>query len=178
MFSVLVVQALLFADGGVTALLVNTFNLAVIPVTLTHLLRVALTPRSNKYGALVAAGLGTLLGNLVGALSLASLLVLGAGAPGRLTFTWLLGVQGLAGLAEGLLAMTAVRYLMRRAPALMADQRSSGQRALDERVSVASAPLFGLSGILLLVGLSLLLVPFASGVPDALEVVVERWGQK
>ena len=180
MFAVLVVQALLFADGGVTTLLVNTFHLAVIPIAATHLLRVALTrpDEPGERAALVAVGLGSLLGNLLAALSLSTLLVLGAGAPPRLTFGWLVGVQGLAGVCEALLAMASLRYLARRAPALLALKQSSGPRALDERFAAPGVRSFGLSGVLMLLGMCLLLVPFASQLPDALQLVLEQWGAK
>lgn len=178
MFSVLVVQALLFADGGLTTLFVNAFNLAVVPVAVTHALRTLIgrgTPERARRGAWFAVAVGTLLGNLLGALCLASLLVFGAGAPARLTFGWLLGVQGLAGLFEAVLAVTSVRYLMRRAPALVAAPTSGGPAALDERVATAPTPIFGLGSVLVLIGLLLLLVPFRSELPDALELVMGRW---
>ena len=184
MFAVLIVQALLFADGGLTVLFVNAFNLAVLPVTATHLLRCILARglsaqakhSTTRHAPMWAAGLGSLLGNLLGALSLAALLVLGAGAPARLTFGWLVGIQTIAGVFEGVLAAVSVRYLARRAPALMSFRETEGLRALDERVASPEKPAFGLSGVLLLIGLALLMIPFASEVPDALELVVDRWG--
>jgi len=173
MFAVLIVQALLFADGGVTALFVNTLNLAVIPVLVTHLLRVALKGVSR--GRVLAAGLGTLLGNVLGAASLATLLVVGAGAPALVSFGWLVGVQAAAGAVEGVLASLSVAYLLRRAPALMASKSSDAPRALDERAAPPPTPLAGLGGLLLLLGAAVLLLPFASEVPDALEVLLESW---
>ncbi len=174
MFAVLLVQALLFADGGVTVLFLNALNIAVIPAVATHALRLSLS-RFEK-GPVLAAGLGTLAGNFFGATSLATLLVLGAGAPALLTYGWLVGVQSAAGAAEGLVAAASVAYLLKRAPALVSTKPTNAPRALDERVHEEQTAWFGLGGVLLLVGAALLLVPFASRLPDALEVVLQRWG--
>lgn len=174
MFGVLLVQALLFADGGVTVLFVNALNLAAIPALITHALQRLF--QGYARGSVVAVGIGTLLGNLLGALSLSALLVLGAGAPWGMTFGWLVGVQTAAGAAEGLLAGASVAYLLGRAPGLMATLHPGAPRALDERVVEPSARLSGYGGLLVLLGVTLLALPFASHVPDALEVVLERLG--
>jgi hypothetical protein len=187
MFSVLLVQALLFADGGLTALFVNTLNLALIPVASTQLWRTFLVRSSSptssgaaetwKRRVSLSAALGTVTGNVLGAVSLATLLVVGAGAPARMTYAWLVSVQTLAGVAEGFLALLSVRYLAQRAPSLMGVSQGGALRALDERRAPSSVPMFGLSGVLVVLGLALLLIPFASQVPDALDVVVNQWGR-
>lgn len=174
MFGVLLVQALLFADGGVTVLFVNALNLAAIPALLTHGLRRVF--QGSARGPVVAVGLGTLLGNLCGAVSLATLLVAGAGAPPAMTFGWLVGVQTAAGAVEGLLAAASVAYLLQRAPGLLVAESSHAPRALDERVVESNARFSGYGGVLVLLGVALLALPFASQVPDALEVVLERLG--
>ncbi len=175
MFGVLLVQALLFADGGVTVLFVNALNLAAIPALLTHLMR-RLLQRSAR-GPVVAAGLGTLLGNLFGATSLATVLVAGAAAPPAMTYGWLVGIQTAAGAVEGLIAAASVAYLLQRAPGLLVAESSLAPRALDERVAEPGAGLSGYGGVLVLLGVALLALPFASQVPDALEVVLERLGE-
>ena len=128
-------------------------------------------------GPVVAVGLGTVLGNLFGALSLSTLLVTGAGAPPTMTFGWLVGVQTAAGAVEGLLAAASVAYLLQRAPSLLVTEAHSAPRALDERVVEPNARLSGYAGVLVLLGVALLALPFASQVPDALEVVLERLGR-
>jgi len=174
MFGVLLVQALLFADGGVTVLFVNALNLAAIPALLTHALHRLF--QGSPRGPVAAVGFGTLLGNLCGATSLSALLVAGAGAPPAMTFGWLVGVQTAAGAIEGLLAAASVAYLLQRAPGLLAAESNKAPRALDERVVEPSGWLSGYGGVLVLVGVALLALPFASQVPDALELVVERLG--
>jgi len=175
MFGVLLVQALLFADGGVTVLFVNALNIAAIPALVTHGLHRWLQNRAR--GPVVAVGLGTVLGNLFGALSLSTLLVAGAGAPPAMTVGWLVGVQTVAGAVEGLIAAASVAYLLQRAPSLLVAETNSAPRALDERVVEPNARLSGYGGVLVLLGVALLALPFASQVPDALEVVLERLGK-
>ena len=167
---VLLVQALLLGDGGITVLGLNALNLAVLPVCCIQGLRWLL---GNGRRALLATGLlGTLLGNLLGALSLGGALVLGAGAPLGFTLTWLVGVQGLAGLAEGALTALTIGSLLKNAPGLL-ELGPIGRRSLDQQPE----PPRGARGIrwaALALAVTLALLPFASGKPDALEVVVER----
>ena len=160
---VLVVQALLLADGGVTVLGINALNLALLPALSVHAARRWLEPRFGMFASISA---GTMLGAIAGALGLSAALVIGAGAPPGLTLGWLLGVQSLAGLAEGVLTALAARQLARRAPALIS------------RVTPApatSAPLGrGLAWTALAIGVTLALLPLASSQPDALEALLER----
>lgn len=172
MFGVLLIQALLFADGGVTTLFVNALNLAAIPVLVTQALRRLLAKRPR--GPVWAVGLGTAAGNVLGALSLSTLLVAGARAPAAFTFGWLVGIQALAGVVEGALAAASVSYLLHRAPALLTSERSTTHRALDERIAPRATPITGLGGVLVLAGIALLALPFASRAPDALDGVLQR----
>jgi cobalt/nickel transport system permease protein len=156
--AVLLVQALLFADGGVTVLGINAWNLAVVPALAVHGARRLL---ESRFGLGVATTVGTLLGAVGGALGLSTVLVTGAAAPFALTFGWLLGVQALAGLCEGVLTSMAVRHLAARAPALIA------------RPSAAPVGR-GLAWTAVAIGVTLALLPLASSQPDALEAVIAR----
>ena len=162
--AVLVVQSLLLADGGVTVLGINILNLAVLPVLVMHACRTLL---SARIGLPATAAIGTALGAIVGASSLALTLVLGARAPAGLTFGFLVGVQALAGVVEGLLTAAAVRHLMGRAPALLVRTEPA------ERSPVAFR---GLLWTAVALGVTVALLPLASSQPDALEAVLERLG--
>jgi cobalt/nickel transport system permease protein len=176
-FAVLLVQALLFADGGITVLGVNTLNIAVIPVLAVHGCRRLFgdSPRGLAFAAVI----GVVLGNLAGAASLSLALTIGAGTPAGVTFSWLLGVQALAGIVEGLLTALAVRGLFARAPALF-HQRTRAEcelRALDSD-DLASEPraakIASLRAVAITVGIVIALLPLASASPDALAVVLEH----
>lgn len=161
LFAVLLIQALLFADGGVTVLGINTLTIAVLPVLAVEAFRrvFARLPRALELSAVA----GTLTGNLAAAALLALALHDGAGAPLALTATWLIGVHALSGVLEGVLTGIAVRRLAARAPALL------------ERREAAPAPgraHYRAAAVALVVVLALL--PFASNAPDALQVVLSQ----
>jgi cobalt/nickel transport system permease protein len=172
LFAVLLVQALLLADGGITMLGVNALNLAVLPVLVVHACRRVFG--ESKPGLAAAALAGTLLGSLIGAASLGSILVLGAGAPPGFTFGWLLGVQALAGVAEGTLTALVVQRLSARAPELVASP-SKPDAALPVALDVepiASGEGRTLRAVALAVCVTIALLPVASTTPDALEALL------
>lgn len=159
LLAVLTAQALLFADGGITVFAFNAMNIAVIPVLAVHTCRRIFgeSPRRLALAALV----GTFLGNVGGAVSLAIALVLGAAAPMGIAFTWLVSVQALAGLVEGVLTGLAVLHLCRKAPTLISTQKSA---PIPWKLALTWG---GLA-----FGLALALTQFSSSTPDALERVL------
>lgn len=169
MTAVLLVQALMFGDGGITTLGLNVLDMAVLPAVVVHALRRLFG--ETRRGLSLAAFSGTLVGTVAGAAVLSGTLVLGAGAPARLTFGWIVGVQGVAGLLEGVLAAVAVRHLLGRAPALLA-RSSPVPPPLDSGGAAESNR--GLLWAVVAIGVLLVLLPLASNTPDALELVVQR----
>lgn len=173
--AVLLVQALLFGDGGLTVIGLNVLDMAVLPTLVTYgLSRVfGRSPRGLAWTGFLGAWLGTTLG----ATLLASVLVLGAGAPATLTFAWLVGVQALAGLAEGALTAVAVRELARRAPRLLGIGATSDDVPLaldDVRAPARVASRRGIRWAAVALVIAVILVPFASSTPDALAVVIRH----
>ena len=175
-FAVLLVQALLLADGGITVLGLNTLNIAVIPALAVHGCRRLFG--SSQRGLTLAAVVGVVLGNLAGASSLSLALTVGAGAPAAVTFSWLLGVQALAGLGEGALTALAVRGLLARAPALLHDRTRAraNPQALDSEIPNAgdAAKNGSIRRVAIALAVMIALLPLASANPDALEVVLEH----
>ncbi|MEB2310204.1 MAG: energy-coupling factor ABC transporter permease [Sorangiineae bacterium] len=173
--AVLLVQALLLGDGGLTVLGLNVLDMAVLPALVTWGLARALGASRDR---LAWAGfLGAWLGTTLGAAGLATALVLGAGAPARLTFAWLVGAQSLAGLAEGVLTALAVRELVRRAPRLvgLGAARRDAPEALDAQSAAPGAVTHrGLGWLAAVLVVTVLLVPLASTSPDALEIVLHH----
>jgi cobalt/nickel transport system permease protein len=166
LFAVLLVQALLLGDGGITVIGINALNIAVLPVACVHACRKLFgeTPRAVFWAALV----GTPLGSVLGAACLGAVLVQAAHAPFAVTFGWLIGVQAVAGVVEGVISAAAVKHLLGRAPALL---RVGMAHESDER-DVPSRRALWVTAFAVAVTLALL--PFASAMPDALEVVVEH----
>jgi cobalt/nickel transport system permease protein len=124
----LVIQALLFGDGGITALGVNCFNMAfLMPVTGYYLYRALAGSRSTPRGTGIAAGIAAYVGLNLAAFSTAVLLgiqpLLHTGADGRALYSpYPLSVTIpalmvehllLFGVAEGLITGLAVYYLQK-----------------------------------------------------------------
>ena len=148
---VLLVQTLLFADGGLGMLGANTLNMALIGTALGGLVLRALA-RAPRHLAYAFAGLCSVLGAtlaLCAELALCGKLTLGLGAT-------LLGTHAALATLEGLVTLALLSII----PARQSDA------PLTRRAMVA------LSSILLA---ALLLTPLASAFPDALEWSLARF---
>jgi cobalt/nickel transport system permease protein len=165
MSAVLAVQALLFADGGITALGANIINLAVVGpfvgwATYTLLTRVR-DSKSFKVGSsFVAAWLAVELA----AVSAAVMVWASGAAPFGIVVGSMAFWHALIGIGEGLITAGLIGYLLAVRPDLLG--------ASQERAHVRNAAI-GLAVLALLaVGVSFL----ASSYPDGLEFVAERAG--
>jgi cobalt/nickel transport system permease protein len=137
-----VIQALLFGDGGITAIGANCFDMAVLmPVTGYFTYRLLSRIFSSRTGRAVAAGIGGWLGLNVAALSTAVLFgiqpLLHRGADGRALYSpypLLVSVPAMMahhltifGLAEAMITGLVVYYLQRSPSAWIL--RASGGEA-------------------------------------------------
>jgi cobalt/nickel transport system permease protein len=109
---VLVVQALLFADGGLTALGANITNMALIGVFVGYAVALAMRPlaRRSRGGLLSTAFLAAFVGTVVASLgSVLAYAVGGAGATSLGTvFTLMVGLHALIGIGEGVITAATV----------------------------------------------------------------------
>ncbi|MEW6545697.1 MAG: energy-coupling factor ABC transporter permease [Bacillota bacterium] len=115
--AVLIIQALLFGDGGVTALGANVFNMAVIGTLTAHL-----TYRMLRRGAgfhPVAAFLASWLSVLVAALAAALELGIAGTVPLRVAVPAMASWHALIGLGEGIITTAVLAYVARVRPALL-----------------------------------------------------------
>jgi cobalt/nickel transport system permease protein len=161
--TVVLLQALLLADGGIAVIGINLINIAVIPVFAVTAVRslFARVPGGLRWTAIV----GTVVGNVVAGAGLAALLVVKAGAPAAWTFGTLVGVQALAGVVEGALTAGAVAKIQKRAPRLLAGAERGRHVPTPRNVWAWAA---------VGVGIAVLAASFASSAPDALELVLSR----
>ncbi len=166
--AVLIVQALLFADGGLLALGVNVTNLAVIPALAVGAARSLLRER-----VAAAAIVGTAAGSVLAGASLATVLVFGADSPSIATYAWLIGAQAVTGIAEGVLTALAADRLTRRAPALLSRATRRCPRPLDA-VRTRPFALRDLRWVAVGAALAALAAPFASDAPDPLERLLDE----
>jgi cobalt/nickel transport system permease protein len=170
MTCVLIVQCLMFADGGVTALGANVFNMAVINVCggyfvfrgVRSIIRME-HQRAVVFAAAFAGWLGTVLASIVCAGELA----LSRTVPWSLAFPAMTNVHMIIGAGEGLATGLIVLAVLRARPQLIAGDR-------EARLGLP----FGAIGygLLICLGLALFVAPFACSWPDGLESFAERLG--
>jgi len=194
---VLLVQALLFADGGLTALGTNVLLIAVVTVLVGHAVtRGAQRVLPRRPGSVaLAAGLGGLVSVPVAALVFVGLYAVGGAVPvdlGHLAAA-MLGWHLLIGVGEAVITGAVLSAVLASRPDLVRVARPSGRRLVvvgadGARTAVAASPsaedagapvpLRRPAGAALLVclvvagGVSLL----ASGSPDGLEHVAAAVG--
>ncbi|MBF2007709.1 MAG: energy-coupling factor ABC transporter permease [Chlorogloeopsis fritschii C42_A2020_084] len=162
--TVLIIQAVLFADGGITALGANIFNMAVIGVWvgwgLTQTLQRLLGGSRGRLplAAGIAAGVSVVAAAIVAAIQLA----LSGTAPVNIVLPAMTGVHILIGIGEGLITGGVLAYLSTARPDLLPGTQQQLQGWLVPVVSILL-----IAGVLSLV---------ASAWPDGLERVAEDLG--
>ena len=172
MFSVLLVQAVVFADGGILALGANTLNMGLVGVLVT-----AGVMKAWKGGT---EGKARLLDNFILFLSaflsvvLASLLagtelVLSNRTTVATSFPPILGYHVLIGIGEGLLTVFIVLYLQRSGFQIETEE-SETDATLVTSSKRASIPFVAIGSLLLILSIVAL---FASPSPDGLSRVGE-----
>jgi cobalt/nickel transport system permease protein len=143
---VLSVQALLFADGGLSALGLNILNMALITAVLGYGVFLALRfvlarfPGGIVVAAGVAAGLGVVLSSIAFSIEYA---IGGTEAASTATVTGaMVGVHVLIGIGEGLITAMTVGAVLATRPDLV---YGAHVRTRERRLSASAAP--GLAGV-------------------------------
>lgn len=170
MTAVLVVQCLLFADGGLLALGANVFNMAIVAVVSGSMIfrgvhRLMPTQRGFVVAVAFASWCATVVASVFCALELALSGVVAWGV----VFPAMAGVHMVIGLGEGLITALVVVAIMGVRPDLVVAASPPPRATGASRVRIAAA--IGVAAALLLVG-----VVVASASPDGLEHVAEMLG--
>lgn len=167
--AVLVVQCLLFADGGVLALGANILNMAVVSsISGYSIYRLILKVVPGERGRIAAVFLASW-----GSVMLASLCCAGelswSGAvrPGA-AFPAMAGIHALIGLGEGLITSLVITGISKARPDLLVTTPNPGTARGFGDIMVY--------GSLMAFGLVLFVSPFASPWPDGLAMVAARLG--
>jgi len=165
--AILVLQALIFQDGGVLALGANVFNMALAGVAAAYL-SYRLWGQGSRSGAIFAAGALSVMTSA--SLALGQLLISGVPMTGGVFWTSL-GLFLVSALMEGAITVAAVRAIERLNPAWVAGPRAASSRTL---AGVALAAL-----LLVVVGTLI-----ASAAPDGIQRLTGQgigsvaWSQK
>ena len=170
MSSVVILQCFMFADGGLTALGANLFDMALVaPVVGYGVYRLVrrVAPDTLR-GRLLAAGFAAWCSTVAAAVACAGQLALSGTVAWRVALPAMAGVHMLIGLGEALITALVVAAVAHARPDLLHEPDSlEGWRR--------SADIVGY-GLLVAVGLVLFVAPFASPWPDGLQRVAASLG--
>ncbi len=162
--SVVIVQCLIFQDGGLLALGCNIINIGLVPSYLGYFLYRTIT--NGRFSSLKVY-IGAMLASVITMEAGAILVAIQAALSGVLavplpTFLiTMIGVHFLVGFVEGLVTVTVLAYLQQLRPDIVADSLPGTVR-LSKNAVLAT---LGILAVLIGAGLSLL----ASDLPDGLE---------
>ncbi|CAN5329564.1 energy-coupling factor ABC transporter permease [soil metagenome] len=176
---VVVVQALAFADGGLTALGYNVFNMAIVTAfggyAIFRLLRRILP--QNATGVIGATALAAGLSVVLSATAFSIQWLFGATAPVPFdtVFGSMVGVHLLIGIGEAVLSGMAVGAVLAARPDLVYGARDLDRAALADRPAMGMRG-FVIAGLLVALLFAVVVSQFAAPDPDGLERVAEDTG--
>jgi len=150
MTAILIIQALMFQDGGVLALTANVFNMAILGVWLAWLPFRALSKINQPRLGLF---LGALLSVLLSAVLALAQVSLSSGVMTQGLWVFCLGLFTITGAIEGFITLAAWEAIERL------EGRATGQTRKPMHLAILAASI-----AIMLIG-----VCFASGAPDVLE---------
>ena len=170
MTAVLILQCLMFADGGVTALGANLFNMAIVAPGVGYAIYAIVRRlaggdlRARLLGTAFAAWCSTVAASVAcaGQLALSGTVAWGVALPA------MSAVHALIGIGEALISTLVVAGVAQIRPELLAGAEDSSRRARHGASVVY--------GLLISLGLAIFVAPFASAWPDGLERVASRLG--
>jgi cobalt/nickel transport system permease protein len=162
--SVVIVQCLIFQDGGLLALGCNIINIGLVPSYLGYFLyRTITNGRFSSLKVYIGAMLASVITMEAGAILVAIQAALSGvlAVPLSTFLITMIGVHFLVGFVEGLVTVTVLAYLQQLRPDIVADSLPGTVR-LSKNAVLAT---LGILAVLIGAGLSLL----ASDLPDGLE---------
>jgi cobalt/nickel transport system permease protein len=172
---VVVVQALLFADGGIVALGLNVLNMALVTVVVgwlafRALMRVLPKTTGGAIFATMAAGFVGVLGSSTAFVIEYAIGGLG-GAPLTTVFATMTGVHALIGIGEGLISGVAVGSVLAVRPDLVTATADLDLRRTATAPGRRTVTAFVAVGLAVALALVFFVAPFAASDPDGLERV-------
>ncbi|WP_237170844.1 energy-coupling factor ABC transporter permease [Paludisphaera borealis] len=176
--AVLIVQCLLFQDGGLTALGANFINMGLVGAVggyavYAPIRRAIGGRRGVLIGSMIAAWFSVLLA--AGAFTI-ELAILGGKHDFFRILSWMALVHAVIGVGEALITGLVVRFVLLTRPDLIDDE--PGSDGLDEPTGrwLPGWLSTTLAGVGIALGVAVFLSPFASEAPDGLEYVGGKLG--
>jgi cobalt/nickel transport system permease protein len=170
MSAVLILQCLMFADGGVTALGANVFNMALVATAVGYgIYRLAWRMAGGGLRArLFATAFAAWCSTVAAAVACAGQLALSGTVAWRAALPAMAGIHMVIGVGEALITTLVVAAVAGVRPELLAEGTAPPSRA---RYALLAG-----QGLLVALGLAVFVAPFASGWPDGLEKVAGALG--
>ena len=175
---VVVVQALAFADGGLTALGYNVLNMAIVPAyggyAVFKLLRRVFPATTG--GVVGATGIAAWASVVMAAVAFSIEWLFGASAPVAFdtVFGAMVGVHSLIGIGEGVISALAVGAVLASRPDLVYGAQDLDRAQLEE--SKVGMRAFVIGGLAVAMVFAVVVSQFAVDNPDGLEKVAEDTG--
>ena len=164
--TVLLVQCFLFADGGVTALGANIFNMGLIDVVTGYAIYLGVRRVvTGQRGLVLAAAFAGWCATVLAAICCAGEVAWSGKVAWRLVFPAMTGVHMLIGIGEGAITALVLLAIVRVRPELV-------ERKTDVPQPAATIGY----GLLVALGLALFVSPFACEWPDGLEKIAAELG--
>jgi cobalt/nickel transport system permease protein len=177
---VVIVQALIFADGGISALGLNLVNMALVGplvgwVGFRLLVRVLPRRATSAVAATMVAGWVAMMAAAV-AFVLEYLLGGQVAVSPAILISAMAGFHALIGLGEGLISATLVGAVLAVRPDLVKGVQGLSVVSTTTSPTRRSVAAFVTAGVAIAVVLVVLVGPLASSDPDGLETVARRTG--
>jgi cobalt/nickel transport system permease protein len=176
--AVLIVQCLLFQDGGLTALGANFINMGLVGAVGGYAIYAPIRRtmggrRGVLIGSMVAAWFSVLLA--AGAFTI-ELAVLGGRGDFFRILSWMALVHAVIGLGEALITGLVVRFLLLTRPDLIDDDPVADEAGEPTGLRLPGWLSTTTAGLAIALGVAVFLSPFAWDAPDGLEFVGGKLG--
>ena len=169
--SVLIVQCLMFADGGISALGANIFNMGVLGgVGGWAIYHVVNRMVKGLFGCVLGAAFAAWCSTVMASVACAGELAVSRTANWSVTLPAMAGIHMLIGIGEGLITALVLAAIARARPELLQPDNGTGP---SRTYGTAAA-----YGGLIALGLALFISPLASHWPDGLDRTAEVLGFK
>jgi cobalt/nickel transport system permease protein len=170
MSAVLILQCFMFADGGVTALGANIFNMALVASGVGYAVYWAVRrlAGAGRRGRLFATAFASWCSTVVAAMFCAGELALSGTVAWTVSFPAMTGVHMLIGIGEALITTLVIATIDQVRPELLLEQGHSDLPSRRGRLTAY--------GLLISLGLVVFLAPVACSWPDGLEKVAAALG--
>jgi cobalt/nickel transport system permease protein len=166
---VLLVQALIFSDGGLLALGANIFNMSFIGAMVGYAIyRSTRKCLPGLRGQITAIFFAAWLSTVLAAMTCAGELALSGRLPPGVVFPAMISIHALVGIGEGLITSLVILAIERTRPDLLEAENSPSTRGAGLE--------FLAFGLVIALGLAVFVSPYACSWPGGLDKIAEKFG--